>query len=66
MHPNKHYILYIVMDETTRFTSHVLDVKKTELYCIARFICDYNASFDYICALKCTKLSCNLFLEINY
>lgn len=43
-----------------------IDVLKTKLYCIARFICDYNASFDYICALKCTKLSCNLFLEINY
>ncbi len=57
------------MDETTRFTSHVLAYrckKKTKLYCIAHFICDYNASFDDICALKCTKLSRNYFLKLNY
>jgi hypothetical protein len=38
--------------------------KKTKLYCIACFICDYNASFDDICASKCTKLSCNYFLKL--
>jgi hypothetical protein len=41
-----------------------INVKKAKLYCIAHFICDHNASFDDICVLKCTKLSCNYFLKL--
>jgi hypothetical protein len=50
IHHNKHHILYIViMDETTKFTSHVS-------WAIAFFVCKKNHSFivvvgneDYVC-----------------